>query len=60
MSLRCKACQKEIAFLLTDTGRMIPVDKESTDAADEYFDRERHVTHFRTCPAAGEFRRKAH
>ena len=56
--MKCKACGKEITFLRTATGKAIPVDKESTDAADEYFDRDRHITHFRTCPAAAAFREK--
>jgi len=56
--MRCKACGKEITFLRTDTGKAIPVDKDSTDAADEYFDRDRHITHFRACPKAAEFRRR--
>lgn len=55
--MQCKACGKEIVFLRTDQGKAIPVDKETVDAADEYFDRDRHVTHFRTCPKAGDFRR---
>jgi hypothetical protein len=55
--MKCKACNKEITFLRTDRGNVIPVDKESVDAADEYFDRDRHVTHFRTCPKAKDFRK---
>lgn len=55
--MNCKSCGKEIVFLRTDTGKAIPVDKETADAADEYFDRDRHVTHFRTCPEASKFRR---
>lgn len=56
--MNCRACNKEIVFLKTDSGKLIPVDKETTDSADEYFDRDRHVTHFRTCPKANQFRKK--
>jgi len=55
--MKCRSCGKEIVFLRTDQGKAIPVDKETVDAIDEYFDRDRHVTHFRTCPAAGKFRK---
>lgn len=56
--MNCRACNKEIVFLKTESGKLIPVDKETTDSADEYFDRDRHVTHFRTCPKANQFRKK--
>jgi hypothetical protein len=56
--MKCKSCGKEITFLRTDSGKAIPVDKETVDPIDEYFDRDRHVTHFRTCPEAGTFRKK--
>ena len=55
--MKCKSCGKEITFLRTDKGKAIPVDKGTVDAADEYFDRDRHVTHFRTCPEASKFRK---
>ena len=56
-TMKCKACGKEISFLRTDRGKAIPVDKDTVDAADEYFDPDRHVTHFRTCPNAKDFRK---
>lgn len=56
--MKCKACGREIVFLRTELGKAIPVNKETVDAADEYFDRDRHVTHFRDCPKSAEFRRK--
>jgi hypothetical protein len=54
---RCKSCGKEIIFLKTDTGKLIPVDYDLSDAADEYFDGEKHTTHFSTCPDAKKFRK---
>ena len=55
--MKCKACGKEITFLRTDKGKAIPVNKETTDVADEYFDRDRHVSHFADCPEANRFRK---
>ena len=56
--MQCKSCGKEIVFLRTDRGNSIPVDKETVDAVDEYFDKDRHVTHFSTCPDAKKFRKE--
>lgn len=56
--IKCKGCGKAIRWLRTETGKLIPVDAETVDKADEYFDRDRHVTHFITCPQAKQFRRK--
>ena len=55
-TMKCKGCGREIVFLRTATGTAIPVNKETTDSVDEYFERDRHVTHFRTCPEAAKFR----
>jgi hypothetical protein len=57
MATLCKTCKKPIRFLKTEMGKLIPVDAETCDAADEYFDRERHRTHFQTCRQASEHRR---
>lgn len=46
MATLCKTCKKLIRFLKTSMGKLIPVDAETCDLADEYFDRERHRTHF--------------
>ena len=56
--MNCKACGKKIVFLRTEKGSVIPVDAETTDAADEYYDKERHTTHFITCPEAARFKKK--
>lgn len=61
--LKCKACGKDIVFLRTTNDKLIPVDAETVklnrfNSADELFDPERHVTHFRTCPSADQFRKK--
>ncbi len=57
MATLCKTCKKLIRFLKTSMGKLIPVDAETCDLADEYFDRERHRTHFQTCGQASEHRR---
>lgn len=56
--MKCRACGKEIVFLKTATGKIMPVNKETTDAADEYFDKDRHISHFSDCPEAKTFRKK--
>jgi hypothetical protein len=56
-TLKFKYCEKEISLLRTNKGKTIPIDMDTVDAADEYFERDHHVTHFRTCPEAGKFRK---
>jgi hypothetical protein len=56
-TMKCKGCGREIVFLRTATGNAIPVNKETTDAVDEYFDKNRHVSHFADCPEANRFRK---
>lgn len=55
--MNCRACGKEIVFLRTSTGKSIPVNKETTDAADVHYDKDRHISHFADCPKANEFRK---
>ena len=56
--MKCRACQKEIVFLLTKTGKKMPVDAETVTQDDHQFDHTRHVSHFATCPAAKQFRKE--
>jgi len=62
-----KACGKEIAFLRTAKGRPMPVDGDSLTTADREalarkeevaYRHGEHVTHFATCVARAQFRRK--
>lgn len=48
--MKCKACGRTIVFLRTVTGTPIPISKETTDSVDEYFGKDRHVSHFADCP----------
>ena len=49
-------CGQELVMLLTDKGKRMPCHAETVDAADEYWDRERHTTHWGNCPDAQKFR----
>jgi len=46
----CRRCGDKIVFLLNEKGKRVPCDPVGIDEADEYFDRDRHVRHFATCP----------
>jgi len=55
---KCRSCQADIIFLITEKGFRIPVnpnidnmDKMVHDN-DSIFDTRRHQSHFATCPAA--------
>lgn len=55
--VRCKSCRAQIIFLRTPAGKLCPTDADTIDAHDEVFEWGRHVSHFTTCPNAGEHRR---
>ncbi len=64
---KCRKCPKQIVFLKTTAERWEPVNPESLSEADKHelerglkvvFDPKRHISHFATCPAAAEFRKK--
>jgi hypothetical protein len=62
----CKSCNKEIYFLKTRSGHIMPVDAETVpnnitstgDIATTIFDAKTMTSHFVTCPQANEHRRK--
>lgn len=54
---RCRSCRAQIIFLRTAAGKQIPCDADTVEPADEDFDPERHMTHFRTCPNANQHRK---
>lgn len=69
MSVRtanCRSCDAAIVWMVTATGRRMPVDADTVDEADlefvggaPLFDQQLgHVSHFSTCPDHDKWRRK--
>lgn len=54
---RCRTCHAQIIWFKTETGKNMPVDADTVAPEDEELDLDRHVSHFRTCPQAGQHRR---
>lgn len=66
VSIPCRSCKAEIAFVITRKGNKMPVDVESlTDEDLELMEKGEpvpfryndHVSHFQTCPSAEEHRK---
>lgn len=55
---KCKNCGKELVFLPTKTGKVMPVNKESVETGDEIYIHGKHISHFSDCPGASGFRRE--
>lgn len=53
----CKSCGKLIVFMPTLKGKFMPVNLESVENEDVYFDSKKHVSHFSDCPKADSFRK---
>jgi len=55
---KCRGCQADIIFLVTEKGFRIPVNvnldvpEKMVHDNDSIFDKHRHQSHFATCPAA--------
>jgi len=56
--MKCRACGKEIVFLLTKRGGKMPTDANTVKPEDDTFDFKRHTSHFATCPKAETFRKE--
>lgn len=60
---KCKKCGKEILFLKTKTGKLMPVDYESLKEYEKGLPesylkiQKHHISHFSTCPYAKDFRK---
>lgn len=54
----CKSCDEYIVFLEKENGGFMPVDADSVNETDEFFDPVVHISHFATCPKADRHRRK--
>jgi hypothetical protein len=55
--LKCRSCSALIVWLRTRKGVLMPVDAKGVDPADEVYDREKHTSHFASCPDARKHRR---
>lgn len=57
----CRACGAQIVFMPRErrdgTTGVHPVDASTVEPGDSRYDRERHVSHFDTCPDASRFRK---
>ena len=57
--MKCKSCDKEIVFLKTRNGKIIPINAETIKGKETYYDHKiGHISHFRDCPAANSYRNK--
>ncbi len=64
---RCRSCDASVVWMITNTGKNMPVDADSVDEAELEFDGMKpkfdhqagHVSHFATCPQANQHRRSA-
>lgn len=56
---KCRKCPAKIVWLYTKNQKPIPVNADTVKPGDvEYDETKGHVTHFRTCEFAKEFKRK--
>lgn len=55
---QCEGCGADIKYLRTEQGHWMPVNPASIAEGDTKFKPGVHVSHFATCPAAAEFRRR--
>lgn len=54
---KCKGCGAKIIFMKSSTGKLVPCNAESVEAEDIFYNRNKHMAHFATCPKADVFRR---
>jgi hypothetical protein len=55
---RCRSCNAKIIWFKTESGKNMPVDADTVEAADDVLDLKRHKSHFATCPNANAHRRQ--
>lgn len=55
--VRCRSCNAKIIFLPTATGKKMPIDADTVEPDDEEFDRDKHTSHFSSCPNASKHRK---
>jgi hypothetical protein len=55
---KCSSCGEYIVWVKTEAEKWMPVDADSFDEGDELlYDKEKHISHFATCPNADSHRR---
>lgn len=54
---RCRSCRAQIIWFRTASGKNMPVDAGTVEPDDDELDLSRHVSHFSSCPQAGQHRR---
>jgi hypothetical protein len=57
-SPHCRTCNAPIVWLKTPSGKNMPVDAGSVEPDDDRYMAGKHVSHFATCPQAGQHRRR--
>ncbi len=54
---KCRSCEAPVVWFKTDAGKNIPINAQTVLPEDTRLELPRHVSHFATCPDAGEFRK---
>lgn len=55
---RCRSCNARIIWFDLPSGKKMPVDADTVEPEDQEYEHGRHVSHFSTCPQAGQHRRR--
>jgi hypothetical protein len=53
----CRSCGEDIVFLLTASGKKMPVDAATVEPGDVYYEAGKHVSHFSSCDQPEKFRK---
>lgn len=56
--VRCSSCRAKIIWFKTAAGKNMPVDADTVEPEDQELELPRHISHFATCPNAGQHRRR--
>lgn len=57
---KCRSCNAHIVMTNTDKGKMMPINYDESSMKNELpklYDKERHISHFATCPNAKKHRK---
>jgi len=55
---RCKSCRARIIWFETADGKKMPVDADTVEPHDTKLDLTRHISHFKACPQANQWRKR--